>query len=349
MFKFLKSKKSVKVTTVPVSEKSEGDEAASSAEQPTEPKAEPKGWLSRLNRGLGKTRHALIDRLSNLVFGKKQIDAELLEELETILLSADVGIEVCDKVIDQVKQKLARKELDNPDRLMTVLRQQLEAILTPYSQSLNINSSPFVLLMVGVNGAGKTTSIAKIAHYYRQQGKQIMLAAGDTFRAAAIEQLQVWGERNQVPVITQQSGADSASVIFDAFQAARARHYDILIADTAGRLHTQNHLMQELAKIKRVLTKQDPTAPHEVMLVIDASMGQNALAQAEQFHQAVGLTGICLTKLDGTARGGIIFAIADKLQVPIRFIGVGEQLEDLKPFNAVEFVNALFTASESKR
>lgn len=336
MFKFLKSKKSTQ-TPQPM-------------EQVTTPEPAPvtssKGWLSKLNQGLGRTRHALADRLSNLIFGKKQIDAELLEELETILLSADVGIEVCEQLIARVKQQLARKELDDPARLLEVLRQQLEAILIPYSQNLTINAAPFVLLMVGVNGAGKTTSIAKIAHYYQQQGKRVMLAAGDTFRAAAIEQLQVWGERNQVPVIAQQNGADSASVIFDAFQAAKARHYDILIADTAGRLHTQDHLMKELAKIKRVLMKQDPLAPHEVMLVIDASIGQNALVQAQQFNQTVGLTGICLTKLDGTARGGIIFAIAEKLRVPIRFIGVGEQLEDLKPFNATEFVNALFTTQE---
>lgn len=339
MFKFLKSKKSTQPETELVEEtiKNHVETAELVKEEP--PK---KRWLSRLNQGLGKTRDVLVDRLSNLVFGKKQIDAQLLEELETILLSSDVGIEVCEQLIARVKQQVARKELDDPERLLDVLQQQLLSILHVCNQNLVLTATPFVILMVGMNGAGKTTSIGKIAHYYQQQGKRVMLAAGDTFRAAAIEQLQVWGERNQVPVIAQHSGADSASVIFDGFQAAKARGYDVLIADTAGRLHTQNHLMQELAKIKRVLAKQDVLAPHEVMLVIDASIGQNALIQAQQFNQMIGLTGICLTKLDGTARGGMIFAIAEKLQIPIRFIGVGEQLEDLKPFDAAQFVNVLF-------
>lgn len=336
MFKFLKSKKSTKI---------EQENQKAPLEQI--PQKAATSWFSRLNQRLGKTRHALVDCLTNLVLGKKQIDAELLAQMETILLTADVGIEVTDYLVQQIKQQVARKELDNPERLVTVLRQELLSILSPCSQQLVIDTHPFVILMVGINGAGKTTSIAKLAHYYQQQGKKVMLAAGDTFRAAAIEQLQIWGERNNAPVIAQHTGADSASVIFDAMQAAKARNYDILIADTAGRLHTQDHLMQELAKIKRVMTKLDANAPHEVMLVVDAGIGQNALIQAQQFNQCIGLSGLCLTKLDGTARGGIIFAIAQKLQLPIRFIGVGEQLEDLRPFDATQFVNALFATDDA--
>lgn len=300
-------------------------------------------WLSRLSAGLKRSRRAFTDGLANLILGKKQIDAELLRELETRLLLADMGVEVTEHILKQLTEQVARKELSDPQRLISALKVQLETLLQPYEQPLSIaNSQPFVILMVGVNGAGKTTSIAKICHYYQQQQKRVVLAAGDTFRAAATEQLQVWGERNQTPVIAQHQGADSASVIFDAMQAASAKHYDLLIADTAGRLHTQEPLMAELAKIKRVLGKINPAAPHEVLLVIDAGMGQNALRQAEQFHQAIGLTGLCLTKLDGTAKGGMAFAITHKMKLPIRFIGIGEQLEDLKPFHAKEFVEALF-------
>lgn len=319
MFNFLKSKKT--------------------EEAPAEPPKE--SWLSRLSAGLKRTRHAFTDSLSNLVLGKKEIDADLLRELETRLLSADMGVEVTDHILKTLTEQVARKELNDPQRLISALKTQLESLLLPYSQPLALQDKPFVILMVGVNGSGKTTSIAKICHYYQQQNKRVMLAAGDTFRAAAMEQLQVWGERNQAPVIAQHQGADSASVIFDAMQAATAKQYDILIADTAGRLHTQEPLMAELAKIKRVMNKINPAAPQEVMLVIDAGIGQNALRQAEQFHHAIGLTGLCLTKLDGTAKGGMLFAITHKMKLPIRFIGVGEQLEDLKPFDAKEFVHAL--------
>lgn len=337
MFSFLKSKKTTETTSVDQAP----DPAADVVEAGDPPASQ--GWLTRLGQSLKKTRQNLTSGLSNVILGKKQIDAELFEELETRLLLADVGIEVTNKILNELTQQVARKELDDPQRLLINLKKYLIELLTPYSEPLVLNDKqPFVVLMVGVNGAGKTTSIAKMAHFYQQQGKKILLAAGDTFRAAAIEQLQVWGERNQVPVIAQSRGADSASVIFDALQAAKARRCDLMIADTAGRLHTQANLMAELSKIKRVMHKLDETAPHEAMLVIDAGMGQNALRQAEQFNQALHLTGITLTKLDGTAKGGIVFAIADKMKLPIRFIGVGEDLDDLKPFNAVEFVDALF-------
>lgn len=328
MFDFLKSKKT---------------EPIENSQAPEQPK---QSWLSRLTSGLKKTRTILTDSLATAILGKKQIDAELLKELETRLLLADVGVDLTDQILKQLTDKVARKELNDPQRLIETLKDQLVSILAPYNQPLITQGAPFVILMVGVNGSGKTTSIAKICHYYQQQGKRVMLAAGDTFRAAAIEQLKVWGERNQVPVIGQHQGADSASVIYDAMQAAIAKQYDILIADTAGRLHTQGPLMSELAKIKRVLTKINPAVPQEVMLVIDATIGQNALRQAEQFHQAIGLTGLCLTKLDGTAKGGMVFAITHQMKLPIRFIGIGEQLEDLKPFDAKEFVDALFAISE---
>jgi len=301
-----------------------------------------KSWSSRLKDGLQRTRNKFSNKLSNLVLGKKNIDDDLFEDLETLLLSADVGVEATQKILDELTAQVSRKSLTDPEALAASLKKILISILKPCEQALEVSASPFVILMVGVNGAGKTTSIAKLAHFYQEQGKQVMLAAGDTFRAAAVEQLQVWGERNSVPVIAQKSGADSASVIYDAMQSAKAKELDLLIADTAGRLHTQDNLMAELEKIKRVMGKLDADAPQEVMLVIDAGMGQNALNQAQQFHEAIGLTSISLTKLDGTARGGIIFAIANALQLPIRFIGVGEQIDDLKPFNAEDFVDALF-------
>ncbi|HEY9151043.1 MAG TPA: signal recognition particle-docking protein FtsY [Gammaproteobacteria bacterium] len=313
-----------------------------SAETPAEEKKS--GLFSRLKAGLARTRGGLTEGVASLVLGRKQIDDELLEELETRLLVADVGVEATRDIITDLTKRVARKELADSDALMAALREDMSRLLEPVSRPLSIDASqrPYVILMVGVNGVGKTTSIGKLARRLQDEGRSVMLAAGDTFRAAAVEQLQVWGERNDIPVIAQQSGADSASVIYDGLAAARARGMDVLIADTAGRLHTQANLMEELKKIKRVLAKLDPAAPHEVMLVVDAGTGQNALNQARQFHEAVGLTGITLTKLDGTAKGGIIFSIARSLGVPIRFIGVGEGIEDMRVFEAQEFVAALF-------
>ncbi len=301
------------------------------------------GLFARLKSRLARTGNGLTEGLTSLVLGKKKIDAELLDELETRLLLADVGVDATRQIIDDLTVRVARKQLDDADALFAALREDMTAILAPCSRPLQLTegTKPFVILMVGVNGVGKTTTIGKLAKRLQAQGKSVMLAAGDTFRAAAVEQLQVWGERNDITVISQGSGADSAAVIFDAVQSARARGIDVLIADTAGRLHTQANLMEELKKIKRVIAKLDAAAPHEVMLTVDAGTGQNALNQAVQFHAAMGLTGLTLTKLDGTAKGGIIFAIAKRLAVPIRFIGVGEAIEDLREFNAGEFVDAL--------
>ena len=292
---------------------------------------------------LAKTRRGLGDSMADFFLGKKTIDQSTLDELETSLLSADVGIESTTEIIDDMQARLSRKALANVDALQVALSEHMLEILLPCEQALHIDSGkkPFVILVVGINGAGKTTSIGKLAHYFQQQGKSVMLAAGDTFRAAAIEQLQEWGARNDVAVIAQATGADPASVIFDALQSAQSKNIDVLIADTAGRLHTQSNLMDELAKIKRVMAKLDADAPHETLLIMDAGFGQNALQQAEQFHKAIGLTGLAVTKLDGTARGGILFAIARKLGLPIRFIGVGEGIADLRPFHAREFVEAL--------
>ena len=308
---------------------------------------ENSGFFQRLRQGLSRTRGNLGDGLSSLLLGKKQIDANLLEEIEMVLLGADVGIEATSRIVSDLTARTSRKELADSDALMEALGEDLLDILEPSAVPLKVNrdNPPYVILMVGINGAGKTTTIGKLAKRFQSDGLSVMLAAGDTFRAAAIEQLQTWGERNGVPVIAQHTGADSASVIFDALQAARSRNVDVLIADTAGRLHTQSNLMEELKKVKRVMAKLDDTAPHEIMLVVDAGTGQNALVQATQFNDAVGLTGITLTKLDGTAKGGIIFAIADKLKLPIRFIGVGEGIDDLRPFNADEFVSALFESN----
>jgi fused signal recognition particle receptor len=302
------------------------------------------GLFNRLKQGLQKTRTGLTSGIANVFLGKKIIDAELLEEIETVLLTSDIGMAATQEIIADLTAQVARKQLNDVDALMTSLKDHLARLLQPCEQPLIISAQqkPFVILMVGVNGVGKTTTIGKLAKQLQQQGKRIMLAAGDTFRAAAVEQLQVWGERNNIPVIAQHTGADSASVIFDALQAAQRRDIDVLIADTAGRLHTKDNLMQELQKVKRVLSKLDLNAPHEVLLVLDAGTGQNALVQAEQFHAAIKLTGIALTKLDGTAKGGIIFAIAKKLNLPIRFIGVGEGIDDLRPFVAKEFADALF-------
>lgn len=306
--------------------------------------------FNRLKQQLTRTSSSLTEGFSSLVLGKKIIDDELLEELETQLITADLGVDATQSIINDLTQRVARKQLANADALFTALHEDMVAILQPSCQPLVIpeQQTPYVILMVGINGVGKTTTIGKLAKQFQQQGKSVMLAAGDTFRAAAVEQLQTWGERNNVAVISQHSGADSASVIYDALQAAKARNIDILIADTAGRLHTQTNLMEELKKVTRVMAKLDDFAPHEVMLVLDAGTGQNALAQAIQFKNAVGVTGITLTKLDGTAKGGIIFAIAKKTGLPIRYIGVGETIDDLRPFQAQEFVDILLDREVEK-
>lgn len=306
------------------------------------PEISKKSWFSRLTDGLTRTRKNFSDGLANLILGKKTIDDELFESLETLLLAADIGTESTELLMKKMMNRVHRKQLSDPQALGTALKEEMVTLLKPYEKPLEINQKPFVILMVGINGAGKTTSIAKIAHYYLKQGKSVMLAAGDTFRAAAIDQLQTWGERNNITVIAQQPGADSASVIYDGIQSAIAKNIDILIADTAGRLHTQAHLMNELKKVKRVIQKINPDAPHETMLIVDAGIGQNALNQAKEFNDAIGLNSISVTKLDGTARGGMIFAITQRTQLPIRFIGVGEKMEDLKPFEAESFVNALY-------
>ncbi len=302
------------------------------------------GFFTRLKQGLKRTGASFSEGMGQLFLGKKEIDDELFDELETQLLMADVGIDATRQIMDNLTQKVSRKELADPSALYQALQQELTGLLSPSVEPLQIDNQkkPYVILMVGVNGVGKTTTIGKLSKRFQAEGKSVMLAAGDTFRAAAVEQLQVWGERNDVPVIAQHTGADSASVIFDAVQAAQSRNIDVLIADTAGRLHNKDNLMEELRKVVRVMGKLDDTAPHEVMLVLDAGTGQNALSQAKNFQDVVGVTGITLTKLDGTAKGGIIFAISNQLQLPIRFIGVGEQVDDLRPFDAEDFVAALF-------
>ncbi|MCA6062416.1 signal recognition particle-docking protein FtsY [Thalassolituus marinus] len=302
------------------------------------------GFFARIRQGLSKTRSGLTDGLANLLLGKKEIDEDLLEELETQLIMADVGVEATQSIMQRLTDRVSRKELKDSDALYEALISELQDTLNAVQAPLEIDAShkPYVILMVGINGVGKTTTIGKLAKQFQSQGKSVMLAAGDTFRAAAVEQLQVWGERNNVPVIAQHTGADSASVLFDALQAAQARKADILIADTAGRLHNKDNLMQELEKVVRVMKKLDDSAPHEVMLVLDAGTGQNAINQAKQFQQAVGVTGLTLTKLDGTAKGGIIFALAQQFGLPVRYIGVGEGIDDLRTFNAEEFTRALF-------
>ena len=306
------------------------------------------GFFSRLRRGLGRTSENLVQGMGTLFLGRKEIDEDLLEELESRLLLADVGVDATRDIIDHLTQRVSRKELTHAQGLQAALQEELLALLEPCESPLDVaGKRPFVILMVGVNGVGKTTTIGKLARRYMAEGRSVMLAAGDTFRAAAVEQLQVWGDRNNVPVIAQHTGADSASVLFDALQAAQARNVDVLIADTAGRLHNKDNLMEELKKVVRVLAKLDPDAPHEVMLVLDAGTGQNALSQAAQFQQWVGVSGISLTKLDGTAKGGVIFAIARKLGLPIRYIGVGEGVEDLRPFRAKQFIEALFAGDDA--
>lgn len=325
----------------PTVEESAEEEAAQEQEKPTK-----EGFFARLKRSLLKTKENLGSGFISLFRGKK-IDEDLFEELEEQLLIADVGVETTRKIIANLTEGASRKQLKDAEALYGLLKDEMGEILAKVDEPLNVDGkTPFVILMVGVNGVGKTTTIGKLARQFEQQGKSVMLAAGDTFRAAAVEQLQVWGQRNNIPVIAQHTGADSASVIFDAIQAAKARNVDVLIADTAGRLQNKAHLMEELKKIVRVMKKLDEDAPHEIMLTLDASTGQNAISQAKLFHEAVGLTGITLTKLDGTAKGGVIFSVADQFGIPIRYIGVGERIEDLRPFKAGDFIEALFARED---
>jgi fused signal recognition particle receptor len=313
-------------------------------EQKNDSEKQQTGVVSGLFRGLKLTRSALIDGIAGIFFGKNKIDQETLAKLEAKLLSADVGVTVTKQIIEQLQSDLKHEKNITAETVLAAIRTQLENILEPCNQPLIIseNTQPFVILLVGVNGSGKTTTIGKLAKKLQDDNYKVMLAAGDTFRAAAIEQLKIWGERNQVPVIAQKPGSDSAAVIYDAFQAAKARGIEVLIADTAGRLHTHHGFMEELKKIKKIIQKIEPTAPHEVLLVLDATIGQNTLTQVKQFNDIIGVTGICITKLDGTAKGGTVFAIAKETKIPIRFIGVGESIDDLKPFDAKKFIAALF-------
>ena len=306
-------------------------------------------FFSRIKRGLSRTSSNFAEGLGNLVLGHKEIDEDLLEEIESQLLVADVGMAATEQIIGDLTSRVRRKELADASALYGALQASLQKLLQPVERPLVVDATrqPYVILVVGVNGVGKTTTIGKLAKRFQNEGKSVMLAAGDTFRAAAVEQLQVWGQRNQVPVVAQHTGADSASVIFDAIQSAQAKGVDVVIADTAGRLHNKSNLMEELAKVKRVMGKLDDTAPHEVLLVLDAGTGQNALSQAEQFIEAAGVSGLALTKLDGTAKGGVIFALSKKFGLPVRFIGVGEGIEDLQPFAAEPFVKALFDVTEA--
>jgi len=332
------------VIVVPVEETEDeapAEEIVQEQEKPTK-----EGFFARLKRSLVRTKENLGSGFISLFRGKK-IDDDLFEELEEQLLIADVGVETTRKIIAKLTESASRKQLRDAEALYGLLKDEMGEILAKVDEPLNIEGkTPFVILMVGVNGVGKTTTIGKLARQFEQQGKSVMLAAGDTFRAAAVEQLQVWGQRNNIPVVAQHTGADSASVIFDAIQAAKARNIDVLIADTAGRLQNKSHLMEELKKIVRVMKKLDEDAPHEIMLTIDASTGQNAISQAKLFDEAVGLTGITLTKLDGTAKGGVIFSVADQFGIPIRYIGVGERIEDLRPFKSDDFIEALFARED---
>ncbi|MGB0466877.1 MAG: signal recognition particle-docking protein FtsY [Pontibacterium sp.] len=328
----------IEATYEPVSE-------SVAAIEPVEEKEEKKGrFFARIKAGLGRTKENLTKQLGNIFLGAKEIDEDLLEEIETLLLTSDVGVEATSEIIGRLTDKVERKLLNDAPALQAALKEELASLLNDVDEPLQVETrdGPFVILMVGVNGVGKTTTIGKLSKRFQAQGKSVMLAAGDTFRAAAVEQLQVWGDRNDVPVVAQHTGADSASVIYDALQSAQAKNIDVLIADTAGRLQNKDHLMQELEKVVRVMKKLAPDAPHEVMLVLDAGTGQNALSQAKHFRDSVGVSGITLTKLDGTAKGGVIFAIAKQMELPIRFIGVGEQIDDLRPFHAGQFVDALF-------
>lgn len=324
-------------------------EPSATEENPSAPAEEKKlGFFARIKKGLSRTSTQFSEGLGNLLLGKKAIDDELLEEIETQLLVADVGIDATTEIIDNLTAKVARKQLSDSGALYEALQEELYRMLQPVEQPMAIDSGhkPYVILVVGVNGVGKTTTIGKLAKRLQNEGRSVMLAAGDTFRAAAVEQLQIWGERNKVPVVAQHTGADSASVIYDAVSSAQARGVDVIIADTAGRLHNKGHLMNELEKVRRVMGKLDASAPHEVLLVLDAGTGQNAVNQADIFLESAGVTGVALTKLDGTAKGGVIFALTKKHQLPIRYIGVGESIDDLQPFSAKAFVNALFAKSE---
>lgn len=305
--------------------------------------AQSTGFFGRLKQGLARTRDSLTEGLTSLVAGRRRLDDDLLEELETRLLSADVGVEATQQLLDGLTRRLGRSELTREDAVIEALRDEIHTLLAPVEAPLTIPSqdTPFVILTVGVNGAGKTTTIGKLAARYKAEGYSVMLAAGDTFRAAAVDQLKQWGERTGIPVISQPTGSDSASVVYDAHEAARARGVDILIADTAGRLHTQSNLMEELRKIRRVLGRHDPNAPHETLLVVDGGNGRNALAQAEKFSEAVQVSGLAITKLDGTAKGGVVLAMAEQLGIPVRFIGVGEGADDLRTFDARAFATAL--------
>lgn len=328
-------------------EKSDEKPAEQSESSTDEPEPKKEGFFARLKKGLSKTKENLGSGIANLFRGKK-IDDDLFEELETQLLIADVGVETSLKLVESLTDHADRKQLKDGEALYELLKQEMAELLVPVDKPLVPENpdGPYVILMVGVNGVGKTTTIGKMAKQFQQQGKSVMLAAGDTFRAAAVEQLTVWGERNDIPVIAQHTGADSASVIFDAIQAAKSRDVDVIIADTAGRLQNKDHLMEELKKIVRVMKKLDVNAPHEVMLTLDAGTGQNALSQVKLFSEAVGLTGLTLSKLDGTAKGGVVFAIADKFKIPIRYIGVGEGIDDLRAFDSKDFIDALFSHDE---
>jgi len=338
---------SLPAVKVPIIETPKAEEIVASVSETSDEQTEEKskgGFFSRMKEGLTKTRKNFADGMVNILIGGKEIDDELLEEVEEQLLVADIGVDATKAIIANLTERTARGDLIYSHSLYKALQEELVNLLAPRVKPLHIdpNKNPFVILVVGVNGVGKTTTIGKLAKRLQGEGKKVMLAAGDTFRAAATEQLQIWGERNNIAVVSQGHGADSASVIFDAFESARAKGVDVLIADTAGRLHNKNNLMQELTKVKRVMQKIDATAPHEIMLVVDAGTGQNAINQVELFDEAVGLTGITITKLDGTAKGGVLFNIASRTHVPIRFIGVGEKIDDLRPFSAKSFVAALF-------
>ncbi len=331
-------------------QKADDTAAKKNVQEQSERDSQNRSMMGRLISGLGRTREQLSGGLSNLFLGRKSIDDELLEDIETQLLSADVGMAATRDIIDQLTEQVNRKALKDVDALRQALQEQLTTLLAPVSKPLETaGHKPFVILMVGINGVGKTTTIGKLAHQFKADGKSVMLAAGDTFRAAAVEQLQAWGERNDVPVVAQHTGADSASVVYDALQAAQSRGTDVLIADTAGRLHNKDNLMSELEKVVRVMKKLDPEAPHEVMLVLDAGTGQNAVVQTRQFLETVGVSGLTLTKLDGTAKGGIIFALAKEFALPVRYIGVGEQAEDLRPFDAEAFCQALFNNADANK
>jgi fused signal recognition particle receptor len=356
---FKRTKSSEPTTSEPVSEPTVAESKTPEAAElmvsediaiDSEVEKESVSLFQRFKRGLSRTSTQLADGIGSLVLGKKEIDDELLEDIEAQLLSADVGFDATTKIIDGLTLSVKRKELTDGDALYAALQKQLRELLAPVEKPLvaTAENQPFVILVVGVNGVGKTTTIGKLAKRFQNEGKHVMLAAGDTFRAAAVEQLEVWGERNQVQVVAQHTGADSASVIYDAVASAQAKKIDVLIADTAGRLHNKNHLMDELAKVKRVMAKLDAAAPHEVLLVLDAGTGQNALNQTQQFIDAAGVTGIALTKLDGTAKGGVIFALSERFGLPVRFIGVGEGIDDLQPFSASTFVDALFNVNSDK-